>query len=210
MTTSKGTRRAAVAALGLALAGMGGLATAAAADDDATAGVDLSVTIEPLTPPGVLAFSVAANEGVALTEDGSDDTARQFTATLPTVTVSDSRTAEEIPAGAYWAVVGQASAFTADGLDPIGPEYLGWTPRLLSPSPTGLVEAGQPVSSVIEDGSGADAVGLEGQELLVSSYDSAAESGPWDVTADLALRVPLDTAAGEYHSVLTLSLFEAQ
>ncbi|WP_222709824.1 hypothetical protein, partial [Microbispora sp. CSR-4] len=62
-------------------------------------------------------------------------------------------------------------------------------------------------SSVISDGSGAPTVGLEGQELLVSTANSADEIGTSEVNADLALRTPVDVAAGEYHSTITLSLF---
>ncbi|WP_277212153.1 hypothetical protein [Isoptericola croceus] len=200
-----GVRRTAVGAAALAVVGVVGLATAAAGDDEVGSdGVDLSVTIEDLAP-GSLAMSVAAHDPVELAEDGSDDQARQFTAALPTVTVSDTRTAEQVPEGAYWAVVGQASDFTSDAAGSFGAEYLGWTPHLVS-GPGGDVAAGEPVSSVIGDGSGADEVGLEGQELLVSTW--ASEPGSWGVTADLALRVPTDTPAGDYSSTLTLSLFE--
>jgi len=199
------TQRIAAAAAGLAVATVGGLATSAAAADDP--GVDLSVTIEDNTP-GALSLSVAPNDGVVLTEEGSDAAARQFVGTLPTVTVADTRDAEDVPEGAYWAVVGQASEFTAEGQAPIGPEYLGWAPRLLTPSPSGDVAAGEPVSSVIPDGSGGAAVGLEGQELLVSTWAAGSEPGPWDVTADLTLRTPPDVAPGAYSSILTLSLFE--
>ena len=200
------TQRIAAAAAGLAVATVGGLATGAAAADDPT-GVDLSVTIEDNTP-GALSMSVAPNDGVVLAEEGSDAEARQFVGTLPTVTVADTRDAGEIPEGAYWAVVGQASEFTAEGREPIGPEYLGWAPRLLTPSPSGDVAAGEPVSSVLPDGSGGAAVGLEGQELLLSTWASGAEAGPWDVNADLTLRTPATVAPGEYSSILTLSLFE--
>ncbi|WP_205826418.1 hypothetical protein, partial [Microbispora catharanthi] len=84
---------------------------------------------------------------------------------------------------------------------------LGWKPRLLSDSSTGAVAAGEPVSSVVSDGTGAPEVGLKGQELLVSTANSADEIGTSKVNADLALRTPVDVAAGEYHSTLTLSLF---
>ena len=123
--------------------------------------------------------------------------------------MTDTRLPDEIPAGDFWAVVGQAGQFTATGggASTIGPEYLGWAPRLLTGSDTGAVEAGQPVSSVISDGTGAPTVGLQGQELLVSTANSADEIGTWEVNADLALRTPVDVTAGEYHSTLTLSLF---
>ncbi|MEV1202725.1 hypothetical protein [Microbispora rosea] len=201
------TRILAASVLGLALAGA---ATPALADDDpATGGVDVSVNIQPTTTPGQLSMTVADNNGVSLQENGSDAAARQFTGTLPTVTVTDTRTPEEIPAGEYWAVVGQASQFVAadDPAKTIGPEYLGWKPHLISDSSTGAVAAGEPVSSVVSDGTGAPEVGLKGQELLVSSADSADEIGTSQVNADLALRTPADVAAGEYHSTITLSLF---
>ena len=69
------------------------------------------------------------------------------------------------------------------------------------------MSAGEPVSSVVSDGTGAPEVGLEGQELLVSTANSSDEIGTSKVNADLALRTPVDVAAGEYHSTLTLSLF---
>ncbi|MBB5783265.1 hypothetical protein [Nonomuraea jabiensis] len=203
------TQMLAAAMLGVALAAGAGAASPAVADDDPDNGIDVSVTIEPNTTPGEVSMTVADNGGVALQEDGSNAAARQFVGTLPTVTVTDSRRPEEIPAGDFWAVVGQASEFTATSgsAPPIGPQYLGWRPRLLSDSSSGAVAAGEPVSSVISDGSGAPTVGLQGQELLVSTANSADEIGTWQVNAGLALRTPADVAAGEYHSTLTLSLF---
>ncbi|GAA4717649.1 hypothetical protein APR04_003123 [Promicromonospora umidemergens] len=201
------TQRIAAAAASLAVATVGGLATTAMAAEGDDTGVGLSVTIEDNTP-GALSMSVAPNDGVVLAEEGSDAEARQFVGSLPTVTVADTRDAEDVPEGSYWAVVGQASEFTAEGREPIGPEYLGWAPRLLTPSPSGDIAAGEPVSSVLPDGSGGAAVGLEGQELLLSTWAAGSEAGPWDVTADLTLRTPADVPPGEYSSVLTLSLFE--
>ncbi|MFG6201293.1 hypothetical protein [Nonomuraea sp. JJY05] len=209
MKMNRTTQILAAAMLGVALAAGVGGAGPAVADDDPDNGIDVSVTIEPNTTPGEVSMTVADNGGVALQEDGSNAAARQFVGTLPTVTVTDSRRPEEIPAGDFWAVVGQASEFTATSgsAPPIGPQYLGWRPRLLSDSSSGAVEAGEPVSSVISDGSGAPTVGLQGQELLVSTANSADEIGTWQVNAGLALRTPTDVAAGEYHSTLTLSLF---
>ncbi|MBP2708529.1 hypothetical protein JOL79_32640 [Microbispora sp. RL4-1S] len=207
MKTKRTTQILAASVLGLALAGVA--APALADDAPSGSGIDVSVKIEPITTPGQVSMTVADNTGVSLQENGSDAAARQFVGTLPTVTVSDTRKPEDIPAGDYWAVVGQASQFTATSgsAAPIGPEYLGWIPRLLTDSTTGAVSAGEPVSSVVSDGSGAPTVGLKGQELLVSTANSADEIGTWKVNADLALRTPVDVAAGEYHSTLTLSLF---
>ncbi|WP_277212157.1 hypothetical protein [Isoptericola croceus] len=209
MNVRKMTQWTAAGTLGLFLVGAAG-AGMAAADGGDEEGIDLSVEIEDLTPPGGLAMTVAANDGVVLTEDGSDETARQFVGVTPTVTVTDSRTAEQIPEGAFWAVVGQAGDFVhaEDASRSFGAEYLGWAPHLLSGSSTGSVAEGEPVSSVIDDGSGADAVGLVGQELLLSTWSAADETGSWDVNADLTLRTPVDVPAGTYSATLTLSLFE--
>ncbi|MFI7642914.1 hypothetical protein [Nonomuraea sp. NPDC049400] len=209
MKMNRTTPILAAAMLGVALAAGVGVAGPAAADDDPDNGIDVSVTIEPNTTPGQVSMTVADNGGVALQENGSNAAARQFVGTLPTVTVTDTRRPEDIPAGDFWAVVGQAGEFTATSgsAPPIGPQYLGWRPRLLSDSSSGAVAAGEPVSSVISDGSGAPTVGLQGQELLVSTANSADEIGTWQVNADLALRTPADVAAGEYHTTLTLSLF---
>jgi hypothetical protein len=197
----------AVSVLAFALAGLTG--PAMAADDPDPEGVEVSVTIEPLRVPGTISMTVADNSGVTLAENGSNATARQFTGTLPTVTVTDTRLPDEIPDGEFWAVVGQSSQLVATG-DPaktISPNHLGWTPHLLSETTTGTVAAGEPVSSVVSDGTGAPAVGLQGQELLVSTANSTEEIGTHQVNADLALRTPVEVAAGEYHSTLTLSLF---
>ncbi|MEV4327999.1 hypothetical protein AB0J37_37660, partial [Microbispora rosea] len=95
MKITRTTQILAASVLGLALAGA---ATPAMADDDpATGGVDVSVNIQPTTTPGQLSMTVADNNGVSLQENGSDAAARQFTGTLPTVTVTDTRTPEEIP-----------------------------------------------------------------------------------------------------------------
>ncbi|QQQ80253.1 hypothetical protein IOD16_18850 [Saccharothrix sp. 6-C] len=198
------TRLLAASALGVALCAAA--VQPAAADDP---GIDIDVVIEDLGTPGSLTLTVAANDGVTLTENGSNASARQFTGVTPTITVTDTRDPADLPAGSFWAVVGQAGAFTpAGGGTGFGAEHLGWRPRLLSDTTTGSVAAGEPVSSVVADGSGAPAVGLLGQELLVSTANAADETGSWDVNADLVLRTPVDVTAGQYTSTLTLSLFD--
>ncbi|MFE2756951.1 hypothetical protein ACFXGA_33640 [Actinosynnema sp. NPDC059335] len=201
------SRLIAASALGLALGAA--VVAPASADPAGDAGIDVNVTIEDTGTPGQLTMTVAPNDGVTLTENGSDAAARQFTGVTPTITITDTRRPEDIPAGSFWAVVGQASDFTpAGGGAGFGSEHLGWKPRLLTDTTTGAVAAGEPVSSVISDGTGAPAVGLQGQELLVSTANAADETGSWDVNADLVLRTPVDVQAGQYHSTLTLSLFD--
>ncbi|SMH50664.1 hypothetical protein SAMN06295885_3601 [Rathayibacter oskolensis] len=200
-------RGAAGLAGGLLLLGVAGTATAAeieVGNDD----VDVNVEIAPLTTPGTLSMSVAGTS-TALTENGSTSVIRQFTGTLPTVTVTDTRTAEEIPDGAGWYVLGTASDFvSSDGESTIGAENLGWAPNLLDGGDSGLVAEGDVVDTAIDGGP--DGVGLVDQELLAITNDSAAiaEEGSWTANADLFLKTSTTVDPGDYSSTLTLSLFE--
>ncbi len=71
-------------------------------------------------------LTVAANS-TTLTEadESSVEGTREFNGALPEVTVTDTRT--EVPEGAYWYVLGSASAFTGDAGE-IGADNLGWAP----------------------------------------------------------------------------------
>ncbi|WP_222115660.1 hypothetical protein [Microbacterium sp. SLBN-146] len=197
--------RCAMLAAGVAvLAGAATAATAAEQDED----IDVTVQIAEIDEPGALAMSVAGSS-VALTENGSTSTVRQFTGSLPTVTITDTRTADEIPEGAFWYVLGSASSFTGDGGQPeISAANLGWAPELLDGGESGLVSEGDPVETVLDEGP--NNVGLVDRELLAMAADSGmlAEEGAWTVTADLFLRTPSTVVPGSYASVLTLSLFE--
>ncbi|BEL03776.1 hypothetical protein Q0Z83_019670 [Actinoplanes sichuanensis] len=172
--------------------------------------VEVTVDIPEIEEPGVLALSIAGN-AVTLRENGSDLLVRQFTGTLPTVTVTDTRTADEVPAGASWAVLGSSSPFTgAAGQPSISAGHLGWKPRLIDGGDSGQVTEGEEVVTVIDDPTQpGNNVGLTDQELLVSTYDSAEVVGDsYTVNADLYLRTPADVAAGSYRGTLTISLFE--
>ncbi|MFI5912382.1 hypothetical protein [Dactylosporangium sp. NPDC051541] len=191
-------------------AGSATFAGVAAADPGDSSDVQVTVDIPTIHQPGVLALSVAAN-AVSLSENGSTPLVRQFTGTLPTVTVTDTRTGDEIPAGASWAVLGTSSNFTGTAGQPaITADHFGWKPRLVDGGDTGQVSAGEEVVTVLDDPTQpGNNVGLKDQELLVSTYDSAAVTGgSYDVNADLYLRTPSDVAAGSYHATLTISLFE--
>jgi hypothetical protein len=192
------------------LAGVAAFPAAAHAADGDSADVQVNVNIAEINEPGVLALSVAGN-AVTLQESGSNLLVRQFTGTLPTVTVTDTRTAGEVPAGASWAVLGSSSNFTGNaGQAPITAGHLGWRPRLVDGGETGQVAEGEEVVTVLDDPTQpGNNVGLTDQELLVSTYDSAGVAGDaYTVNADLYLRTPADVAAGSYHATLTLSLFE--
>ncbi|GIF23771.1 hypothetical protein BJ973_004382 [Actinoplanes tereljensis] len=194
-----------------ALAGVAAFPTAAMADPGDSADVDVTVQIAPIVEPGVLALTVAAN-AATLTENGSTLLVRQFTGTLPTVTVTDTRTADEIPAGSSWAVLGSSSDFTGTaGQAPITADHLGWKPRLVDGGNSdGQVSEGEEVvTSLDQPTQPGNNVGLTDQELLVSTYDSASVTGDaYSVNADLFLRTPADVSAGSYQAKLTLSLFE--
>ncbi|TCB95646.1 hypothetical protein E0H26_19525 [Micromonospora zingiberis] len=210
MHTWSRKRLFAAGAAGALLAGSVAVASPASAEPGDSAGVSVTVDIEEIREPGVLAMSVAG-DSVALSEDGSTLLVRQFVGTLPTVTVTDTRTADEVPAGAAWAVLGSATDFVGSaGQDPIGAGHLGWRPKLLDGGDTGLVAEGEEVVTVLDEPTQpGNNVGLVDQELLVSTFDSGAVAGgAYTVDADLFLRTPVDVAAGEYASTLTLSLFE--
>lgn len=192
----------AVAALAASMAG----GAIAAADPVAEDGVTLTVDIED---DGALSMSVDSDAPVALVENGSDDDIRQFTATLPTVTVTDTRA--ESPEGAFWSVIGNTGDFVDvdDATRTISGTYLGWTPALVEvPEGDDLVSAGSDVESEADGGTGV----VGGYDLLVSAFDSegAREYGAeWKANAGLQLRVPVAEAlSGSYTSTLTLSLFE--
>jgi hypothetical protein len=201
--------------LGAAVATAGTLVlvgvTGAAFADETEVGsgeVDVSVDIAELTAPGQLAMTVGG-ASTTLTENGSTDLVRQFTGTLPTVTITDTRTAEEIPEGVAWYVLGSSTGFIGnDGQPEIGAGNLGWAPHLIDGGDSGLVAEGDQVDTVMDEGP--DAVGLIDQELFAIAADSAtvAPEGQWAATADLFLRTPATVEPGSYSALVTLSLFE--
>ncbi|MDR1186010.1 MAG: hypothetical protein LBK95_00905, partial [Bifidobacteriaceae bacterium] len=121
MSTVSMFRRVGPLRAGLAGAGallLAGLVTAgmAVADPGDTEDVDLGVVVLGAPPPGgALAFSVAS-ASATLTEAGSTALIRQFTGTLPTVTVTDTR--DNVPADVFWHVVGSATDFIGNAAQP--------------------------------------------------------------------------------------------
>lgn len=194
-------------ALGALLLVAASSAVGASADDDRVDNgqVGVSVVVTDRYPSGVLAMSVAADQ-TALTEvDTGDPLVREFKGTLPTVTVTDTRsTVPAIP----WYVLGTASDF-ASGADRITADHFGWSPELAADYGDTIAPGGD-VRSVVDD---ADSEGLgyvDGELLYVNSDQlESYHAGSWSATAKLDLKVPAaDVRAGHYTSVLTLSLFE--
>lgn len=189
------------------LLGVGTAAVAETTQQDAS-DVQVNVDIAEIDEPGVLAMSVAGGS-MTLAENGSTELIRQFTGSLPTVTVTDTRSVEQIPDGAAWYVLGSASSFTAgSGNSVIDASHLGWAPKLIDGGDSGLVTEGEEVGTVVDQAP--DNVGLVDQELLAMAFDSqdVHEEGSWSVGADLFLRTGADVVPGSYTSKLTLSLFE--
>src|SRR5690625_1472545 len=142
----------------IALAGMGalilgGISTAAMADEEVgTDDIEIDVEIAEIDEPGILAMTVAGSS-ISLTEDGSNEAVRQFIGELPTVTVTDTRSPEEIPAGVAWSVHGSATDFVSeDGESTISAINLGWTPQLIDGGESGLVSEGDEVDSAVDGG----------------------------------------------------------
>jgi hypothetical protein len=210
MSTLNRKRLAVAGAASAVLAGAMALPSPAMAAPGDSGDVRVTVDIDEINEPGVLAMSIAG-DSVALAENGSTLLVRQFVGTLPTVTITDTRTADEVPDGAAWAVLGSATDFTGDaGQAPISAGHLGWRPNLIDGGDTGLVTEGEEVVTVLDEPTQpGNNVGLVDQELLVSTFDSEAVAGDaYSVNANLYLRAPADVAAGSYTSTLTLSLFE--
>ncbi|WP_426989288.1 hypothetical protein [Pseudarthrobacter sp. Y6] len=199
-------RCSAVAAGTAMLFGVAGMAMADENRGDQD--VDVNVQISQPEEPGVLAMSVAGTT-TTLTEDGSTPMVRQFKGTLPTVTVTDTRAADQIPLGAGWYVLGTSTDFVGGSGQPaISAAHLGWQPQLIDGGELGLIAEGGQVGTAMD--SGPNAVGLVDQELLALAFDSGAiaTEGQWTATADLFLRTPATVTPGDYAAQLTLSLFE--
>ncbi|MDR0594430.1 MAG: hypothetical protein LBG60_14500 [Bifidobacteriaceae bacterium] len=198
--------KAAATALGVLLLLLGG--SAAATADEALvdeASVDIKILAAERYPSGILALSVAANETTLAEQDSADPLIREFTGTLPTVTVTDNR--PDVP-DVPWAVYGTASDFVK-GVDTISADHLGWTPALADDYGP-FVEPGEDIEGVVDDPASEGLADPDGRLLYVDwdqleTYDT----GVWSATAGLQLKVPAaELVPGAYTSVLTLSLFE--
>lgn len=194
-------RRGRITRIGAAVLGsamlLGVGVSAATAEDGA---IDVGVDIEAL-PEGSLGLTIDPEAQVGLTESDSTGDERQFVGSLPEVTVTDTRTAEDVPDGAYWYVVGAIDDFVGDAGQPdiVAADSFGWSPRLVSGDES-LAAPGDEV---------APGEGFSEFELLASTWNSA-EAGPgtWTAAADLTLRTPATVEPGSYSSSLTLSLYE--
>lgn len=197
--------RVAATAFGVVLFAAAGSAVATADEIVDDGQVDINVEVTDRYPSGVLALSVAADSTTLTEQDSGDPMVREFTGSLPTVTVTDTRS--EVP-DVPWYVLGTASDFVS-GADTITADHLGWSPALdadYGPE----VQPGGDIETVVDDPD-SEGLGYADGELLYVNYDQIAtyDQGSWSATAALNLKVDAAaTKAGTYTSVLTLSLFE--
>ncbi|MEE6282344.1 alpha/beta hydrolase-fold protein [Georgenia sp. MJ170] len=160
-------------------------------------GIPIDATI-PEATNGVLALTVAdAGGGVALSAPDNRGDRLRLSGTLPEVTVSDSRTAQQSGAGG-WAVTGQADSFSSAGRY-VTADHLGWIPTVLTPRP-GLA-AGSEVAGALDGGSGL------ATPATLASAGTDGRSGSTTLGGALVLDVPVDTEAGTYTGSLHVSLF---
>jgi hypothetical protein len=192
--------------------------------------------IDPVGPDGtgvVLLELEAEGEGglwMSVADDQEtlvEDTAqavggvRVFEGTLPTVTVSDTRTGSEVPepGDVYWYVTGEVADFVHDDLTTTIPGHqLGWAPAMTT-NPGGDVDPGDLVCSSVDDTDGAstnECVGgteggiQGGSDLLFWALDSG-DANPfkaWSAQAALTLKTSGVVLPGHYAADLTLTLME--
>ncbi|MGX5697805.1 hypothetical protein ACWKWP_16535 [Agromyces soli] len=194
---------------GLMLVGVGSAAFAAYPDAEGSSDVDVNVDIAEVQN-GALSLTVANTE-TTLTETGSTAEYRQFTGTLPDVTVTDTRS--DVAAGAYWYVTGQAGDFVGTAGQPSIPaSQLGWTPADIADGSGEVASGGEVVPASDTATLPGNNTGLvSGEDMLYLALDSAdakAVQGSWTTNAALKLKTPVTVAPGSYSSLLTLSLFE--
>lgn len=171
----------------------------ALSDDGGPSDADgIPVDVSIVDKEGALTLTVNEyGDGVELTADGDRPDRWRYSGDLPTVTVNDSRNADQA-AGGGWAASGQSTAFTS-AADEISADHFGWVPRVLTPREG--VSAG-PASVTALDGG----PGLSTPSRLASATDEG-RRGSAELDAKLMLDVPIGTAEGDYSARVTVSLF---
>ncbi|GCE76323.1 HtaA domain-containing protein [Cellulomonas biazotea] len=152
--------------------------------------LDVDVTV-PETPvdPGAFSWTVAGSGAVSLGTATAGDAAFTAVGALPAITVSDTR-----PASPGWSITGSTGRFaSADGTASFPGSRLGWAPHV-----TGSVAAAG--AAVAPAASGGLAAGS-----TLAFAPAGSTSGAVTAGADLTLSLPLDTPAGAYSGVLTLT-----
>ncbi|MFG6444988.1 hypothetical protein ACFXQA_06900 [Microbacterium sp. P07] len=95
-----------------------------------------------------------------------------------------------------WSLTAQVSDFTAGG-EAVSSKYLGWTPEVLETE--GSAIAGAAIPSGFDSGDGLSVA------RTLATADEGHERGSSLVSADLELKLPLDTPRGTYTATITLT-----
>lgn len=157
---------------------------------------DITVSIpEAAQPAGEFTWRFSSQDVVSLGEASALGDSFVATGALNEIEITDTRSNPS----ASWSLSGQASAFTA-GEESFEASALGWTPRLVAEG------AGAVAGDAVEAGVGE---GLAQSAVLVSApSDEYKGVETAIVAADLALRLPLGQAAGQYTSTLTVTVIQ--
>ena len=163
---------------------------------DAGSGIPIEATVDT-EAPGSLTLSVA-DYGESLDIGVAENLGDRLRASgdLPGVTVTDSRNAAQAANGG-WTVTGRSSGF--DGPVAVGPENVGWVPRVIDPSSS--ISVGEPKETALSGGEGLAEPATLGRAAAENRRGSTA------LSADVALDLPVDSPAGTYRGTLTLTLF---
>lgn len=162
---------------------------------DATS-ADITVSIpDSAQPSGEFTWRFSSNDVVALGEAAPLGDSYVATGVLNDIEITDTRANPS----SSWTLSGQASAFTA-GDESFEASALGWAPRL-SAEGAGAI-AGDPVEAGVGKGLAAPSVLVSAPSDEYKGVDTAI------VAADLALRLPLGQAAGDYASTLTVTVIQ--
>ncbi|NJP67348.1 purple acid phosphatase family protein [Streptomyces spiramenti] len=160
--------------------------------------VEGDIVVEAVVPerdiePGALTLTIGGEgEVVSLGEAGNGGDRWSFGASLPTLSVTDTRYE-----AAGWSVTGGAGDLTGTG-GVLTSGYLGWSPLVLGGA---TAESGPTVSGLLNGGTG-----LAGSHRLAAADDHS-RFGTTELSADLKLDVPAATAQGSYRGAVHVSLF---
>lgn len=150
---------------------------------------------ESTQPSGEFTWRFSSQDVVSLGEATPLGDSFVATGALNEIEITDTRAH---PSSA-WSLSGQASAF-ASATDSFEASALGWSPRLLAEG------AGAVAGDAVEAGVGS---GLADSAVLVSApSDEFKGLETAVVAADLALRLPVGQAAGDYTSTLSVTVIQ--
>lgn len=155
--------------------------------------IQIEATVPQSAPEvGALTLTVDAESAVSMGEARAGGDRWSFTATLPAISVTDTRTE-----AAGWSLSGSAQDLVG-AADKLSAGFLGWAPRVLGGA---TAEAGPRVAGRLAGGDGlADA-------HLLAAADDHSRFGTTELLADLNLDVPVDVAAGDYTGAIDIVLF---